>query len=148
MNRSKFLSNGSRMKTSPIPVQRTMRPSGHRVLTSFEPGKSIPVMAIPLLREDSVAGAQFNVVFEMKETVEVLMNAVNARVLTYLVPRTAFDRFEGLDSINKSYSGEPPLVGQPVVPWFEERDAPAQGANAILKKMGKHARPGTKINTD
>lgn len=148
MNSSKFLSNASRMKTSPIPVQRTMRPSGHRILTSFEPGKSVPVMAIPLLREDAVAGAQFNVVFEMKETVEVLMNAVNARVLTYLVPRTAFDRFDGLDSINKSYSGEPPMAGQPVVPWFEEMVAPAHGANAILKKMGKHARPGTKINTD
>lgn len=136
------------MKTSPIPVQRTMRPSGHRVLTSFEPGKSIPVMAIPLLREDAVAGAQFNVVFEMKETVEVLMNAVNARVLTYLVPRTAFDRFDGLDSINKSYSGEPPMAGQPVVPWFETMVAPAHGTNAILRKMGKHARPGTNINTD
>lgn len=136
------------MKTTPIPVQRTMRPSGQRILTSFEPGKSVPVMAIPLLREDAVAGGQFNVVFEMKETVEVLMNAVNARVLTYLVPRTAFERFDGLDSINKSYSGEPPMAGQPVVPWFEEMDAPAHGANEILKKMGKHARPGTKINTD
>ena len=150
VNSKKFLSNGSRMKTSPIPVQRTMRPSGHRVLTSFEPGKMVPVLAIPLLREDSVAGAQFNVVFEMKETVEVLMNAVNARVLTYLVPRTAFERFDGLDSINKSYSGEPPMAGQPVVPWFETTVVQPGGfvPGSILHKMGKHGRPGTQINTD
>ena len=139
--------SGARMKTTPIPVQRTMRPHAHRVLTSFEPGKMVPVMAIPLLREDAVRGAAFQIAFEMKETVEVLMNAVNARVMVYLVPNTALDRFDGLDSINKSYEGVPPMDGQPVVPWFETMVAPAHGANAILKKMGKHARPGTNINT-
>lgn len=138
----------TRTKTTPIPVQRTTRPSSHRVLTSFEPGYMIPVLAVPLLREDSVAGAMYKLVFEMKETVEVLMNGVNARVMTYLVPRTAFARFDGLDSINKSYAGLPPMEDADVVPWFEQMDAPAHGANAILRKMGKHARPGTKINTD
>lgn len=136
------------MKTTPIPVTRTIRPIGHRVLTSFEPGYSVPVLAIPLLREDAVAGAQFSVAFEMKETVEVLMNAVNARVMVHLVPKTAFERFDGLDSINKSYEGLPPMDGADVVPWFETMTAPAHGANAILKKMGKHARPGTTINTE
>ena len=148
MNRNKFLMSGSRMRTTPIPVQRTTRPSAHRVLTSFEPGYMVPVMAMPLLREDSVAGAAFRIAFEMKETVEVLMNAVNARVLTYLVPKTALARFDGLDSINKSYEGVPPMDGAEVVPWFETMAAPAHGANAILKKMGKHARPGTTINTE
>ena len=138
----------TRTKTTPIPVQRTTRPSSHRVLTSFEPGYMIPVLAVPLLREDSVAGAMYKLVFEMKESVEVLMNGVNARVITYLVPRTAFARFDGLDSINKSYAGLPPIEDADVVPWFEQMDAPAHGANAILRKMGKHARPGTKINTD
>lgn len=144
------LTNGgaTRMKTTPIPVQRTTRPSMHRILTSFEPGYQIPVMAMPLLREDSVAHATFRIAFEMKETVEVLMNAVNARVLTYLVPKTALERFDGIDSINKSYEGLPPIEGQPVVPWFETMVAPAHGANAILKKLGKHAKPGTNINTE
>ena len=108
----------------------------------------IPVLAVPLLREDSVFAAMYDVVFEMKETVEVLMNGVNARVMTYLVPKTALARFDGLDSINKSYSGLPPVEGGDVVPWFETMVAPAHGANAILKKMGKHARPGTTINTE
>ena len=138
----------NRLKTTPIPVQRTTRPSMHRILTSFEPGYMVPVMAMPLLREDSVAGAAFRISFEMKETVEVLMNAVNARVLTYLVPKLAFERFSGLDSINKSYEGIPEVEGGDVVPWFDTMTAPAHGANAILKKMGKHARPGTTINTE
>ena len=148
MKRSPFIGLPTRTKTTPIPVQRTTRPSAHRVLTSFEPGKMVPVLAIPLLREDSVAGAVMKLVFEMKETVEVLMNGVNARVMTYLVPKTALARFDGLDSINKSYEGLPPIDGADVVPWFETMVAPAHGANAILKKMGKHARPGTTINTE
>ena len=144
------LTNGgaTRMKTTPIPVQRTTRPSMHRILTSFEPGYQVPVMAMPLLREDSVAHATFRVAFEMKETVEVLMNAVDARVLTYLVPKTAFERFDGIDAINKSYEGQPPMEGQPVVPWFDTMVAPAHGINAILKKLGKHAKPGTTINSE
>lgn len=139
---------GNRLKTTPIPVQRTTRPSMHRVLTSFEPGYMVPVLAMPLLREDSVASAMFRLSFEMKETVEVLMNAVNARVLTYLVPKTAFERFDGLDAINKSYEGKPNVEGGAVIPWFDTMAAPAHGANAILKKMGKHAKPGTTINTE
>lgn len=138
----------ARTKTTPIPITRTTRPNATRVLTSFEPGYMVPVLAVPLLREDSVFSAMYDVVFEMKETVEVLMNGVNARVMTYLVPKTALARFDGLDSINKSYAGLPPVEGGDVVPWFETMVAPAHGANAILKKMGKHARPGTTINTE
>lgn len=150
-NAGAALTNGgaTRMKTQPIAVQRTTRPSIHRILTSFEPGYMIPVMTMPLLREDSVASAAFRIAFEMKETVEVLMNAVNARVLTYLVPKTALARFSsGIDTINRSYEGIPEYEGGSVVPWFETMAAPAHGANAILKKLGKHAKPGTLINTD
>lgn len=141
------MTSGQRMKTTPIPVQRTTRPSVHRVLTSTEPGKMLPVMYIPLHREDSCIGT-FRIAFEMKETVEVLMNGVHARVLTYLVPKTALDRFTGLDSINKSYAGLPVIEGGAVTPWFETMTAPSHGSNAIFKKMGIHARPGTTINTE
>lgn len=140
---------GNRMRTTPIPVQRTTRPSSHRILTSFEPGYMIPVMAMPLLREDSVAGAAFRVSFEMKETVEILMNSVNARVMTYLVPKTALARFGGsIDHVNKSYEGLPLIEGEAVTPWFETMVGPAHGANAVLKKMGKHVRPGQTMNTE
>lgn len=144
-----MMSPSARTRTQPLPMQRTVRPSTHRIITSFKPGLMIPVAAIPLLREDSVASAAFRFAFEMKETIELLMNSVNCRVLTYFVPRTAFDRFDGMDAINKSYAGLPPAEGADVVPWFETMAAPAtHGGNAILKAMGKHTRPGTTINTD
>lgn len=138
----------TRMKTTPLAVNRTTRAIEHRVLTSMPAGKMVPLAAIPLLREDSVSGARFQLGFEMMETVEVLMNAVNMRVMAYLVPKLAFERFDGLDSLNKSYAGQPPMDGQPVVPWFEPLAAPAHGANEIFTYMGKHFKPGDPINAE
>lgn len=137
-----------RTKTSPIPVQRTTRVSNQRVLTSLNAGKMVPVMAIPLLREDSVSRASFRIGFEMEETVELLMNAINVRVLTYLVPKLAFERFDGLDAINRSYEGVNFANGQAPPAWFDTMVAPAVGANPILLALGKHFRPGTTINTE
>lgn len=139
----------TRLKTQPIPVQRTTRPSAHRVLTSLPAGKMVPLLAIPMLREDAITGASFRVTFEMMETVELLMNAINVRVMAYLVPNLAFDRFDGMDDLNRSYQGVPRREGEPVVPWFETMPAPADiPAEAhILHYMGKHARAGTTINT-
>lgn len=138
----------TRLKTTPLAVNRTTRGSEHRVLTSMPAGKMVPLAAIPLLREDSVSSARFQLGFEMMETVEVLMNAVNMRVMAYLVPKLALERYDGLDSLNKSYAGQPPMEGQPVVPWFEPMVAPAHGANEILTYMGKHFKPGDPINSE
>lgn len=137
-----------RTKTTPIPVQRTARVSAHRVLTSLNAGKMVPLLAIPLLREDSVTSARFRVGFEMEETVELLMNAINVRVMTYLVPKLAFERFDGLDSINRSYEGVAFADGDPAVPWFDTMVAPTPGSNPILLAMGKHAKAGTTINSE
>lgn len=136
------------MKTTPLPVQRTKRMIDIRALTSMPAGKMVPIAAIPLLREDSVSSAQFQMGFEMMETVEVLMNAVHVRTMAYLVPKLALERFDGLDAINKSYSGLPPMEGQPVVPWFEPMVAPAHGANDVFTYMGKHFKPGDAINAE
>ncbi|AXH76134.1 MAG: major capsid protein [Microviridae sp.] len=137
----------TRMKTTPIPVQRTRRPIEQRILTSLNAGKMVPLMAIPLLREDSLSGGSFRVSFQMSETVEILMNAINVRVLTYLVPKLAFDRFNGIDEINRSYEGIPREEGGPVIPWFETMTANS-AAGGILQTMGKHAKVGAQINTD
>lgn len=142
------LAVGNRLKTTPIPINRTTRAIDHRVLTSMPAGKMVPLAAIPLLREDSVSSARFQIGFEMMETVEILMNAVNMRVMAYLVPKLALERFDGLDSLNKSYAGLPPMEGQPVVPWFEPMAAPAHGANEIFTYMGKHFKPGDPINAE
>ncbi|AXH75497.1 MAG: major capsid protein [Microviridae sp.] len=137
----------NRTKTSPIPVQRTTRASQHRVLTSLPAGKMVPIAVIPLLREDSISSGSFTFGFEMNETVELLMNAVNVRVMAYLVPNLALDRFDGLDSLNKSYEGVPLVEGGPVTPWFEMGAAPIRGGAPVLEYMGKHYKPGAQINT-
>lgn len=138
----------NRMRTSPIPVQRTSRTLMHRTLTSMNAGFMTPIMAIPLLREDSVTRGQFRFAFQMEETVEILMNAINVRLMAYLVPKLAFDRYDGLDSLNKSYEGIPLVDGGAVTPWFEMVAAPDMSANLIYKSLGKHARTGDQINTD
>lgn len=142
------LSVENRMKTNPLAVQRTRRQQQHSVLTSLPAGKMVPLAVIPLLREDSLAGGRFQIGFEMMETVEVLMNPVFVRVMAYLVPKLALERYDGLDSLNKSYMGIPPMEGQPVVPWLEPMVAPAHGANDIFTYMGKHFKPGDAINAE
>lgn len=137
-----------RTKTTPISIQRTTRPMMHRTLTSMNAGLMTPIAAIPLLREDSVTRARFRLSFEMSETVEMLMNAVNVRCMAYLVPKLAFERYDGLDSLNRSYEKQPAPGGGATVPWFSSQAAPAAGSNPILLAMGVHAKPGAQINTD
>lgn len=144
------LTNGghTRVKTTPIPLQKTARPQELRTLTSMPAGKMVPLAAIPLLREDSLPGAQIQIAFEQMETVEILMNAVNVRVLAYLVPNLAHERFGGsMDVLNRSYMGQAPYEGAAVVPFFDTMAAPAHGANDILTYMGAHFKPGDTINT-
>lgn len=136
---------GTRTKSTPIGAPRTKRPQEFRVLTSLNAGKMVPLAAIPLLREDSMRSGNFRIGFEMDETVEVLMNAVQVRVTAYLVPKLAFERFDGMDDINRSYKGEA-KGSNPVVPWFDTLTVPT--GSEILLSLGKHARVGTLINTD
>lgn len=136
-----------RLRTSPIPIQRSVRRHDLRVLTSMPAGKMVPLAVVPLLREDAVTRGAARISFEMSETAEILMNSVNVRVLAYLVPNLAFDRFISMDDLNRAYEGVPREVGDPVIPYFETMVAPAHGANAVFTYMGKHFKPGTNINT-
>lgn len=138
----------NRMKTTPIPVQRTNRPSMHRVLTSMNAGKMVPIAAIPLLREDQLKSGRFALSFEMAETVEVLMNSINVRVMAYLVPKLAFERYDGMDAINKSYEGLPSHDGGPVIPWFEPMLGGGVLSNDVLYSMGLHWKEGQNHNSD
>lgn len=135
-----------RMKSTPIPVARTRRRCDIRVLSSFMPGKMIPVAAFGLLREDRLSLSRFRLNFEMMETAELLMNAVNVRVMAYLVPNLAFDRFNGIDQLNRSYMKEPETDGGTVVPFIKTATAGAVGAHPLLKAMGKHLRPSMVYN--
>lgn len=146
---SAFLSQGSigeRTRTDPIPVARTRRVLDIRNLTSIPAGKATPVAAFPLLREDRLSMTRLRLNFEMLETAELLMNAINVRVLAYLVPQLAFTRFDGIDALNRSYMGQLAAGASQVVPYFTTLTQGTHGSNAIHKYLGKHARPGQVVN--
>lgn len=137
---------GARMRTDPIPVARTRRGLDIRNLTSFMPGKMVPVAAWPLLREDRMNMSRLRLNFEQMETAELLMNAVNVRAMAYLVPFLAFDRFDGIDALNRSYMKQMAAGATQVIPFFTQLTQGPHGSNAIHKSMGLHARPGQMVN--
>lgn len=136
------------MHSSPLAVPRSLRRDEKRGLTSFKAGFVAPLAVFPLLREDAVRRGDLAVMVEMKETAELLLNAVYAKVQVHLVPFLAFPRFNGsMDILNRSYMGEPPLEGEAVIPFIETVVKGAHEAEEILKVLGLHARPGDNINT-
>lgn len=137
----------SRTQTTPIATPRTTRPHVARGLTSIPAGKMTPLWAIPLLREDALERFNFRLTFEMMETAEILMNAVNVFVKAYLVPHLAFERFSGQDELDRSFAGLPNQEGGPVTPYFQYTAGPAVGANKIHEYMGKHVKQGVSYNT-
>ena len=138
----------SRTRTEAIVAPRTMRRHSARGITSLPAGKMVPLAAFPILREDSVRSGRLRFSFEMMETAEVLMNAINVRCMAYFVPMLALDRFNGsMDQLNLSYEGKPPLEGKQVVPFIEQVDFGAHGANDIYRYLGLHGRPTQKVNS-
>lgn len=136
-----------KMSTTPIAVPKSTRIHTATALTSLPAGKMVPIAAFPLLREDSVISGRLRFSFESMETAEILMNAINVRVMAYLVPTLAFERFEGsMDQLNRSWSGEA-FKGLPVVPYVETKAFGASGANQIYKYLGLHAKPTAMVNT-
>lgn len=136
----------SRTSTTPLAVPRTVRNHDITVLTSLPAGRMVPVAAIPLLREDS-ARVRMSMAFQMMETADLLINEINVSVKAYLVPNLAFERFQGMDDLNRAYENKPPRDGLPVIPYIERMAAKAHGADQILKYLGAHAKPGDQINT-
>lgn len=136
-----------RTKTSPLNVPRTRRGHYIRTLTSLPAGKMVPIVMSPMLREDTLTRGMVRFTFEMYETAEVLLNAVNVTVKAYLVPWLAMDRFESLDEFNKSYEGLPYRSGDAVIDFFETDVMPAHGTHEIYKYAGLHAQPGSNVNT-
>jgi hypothetical protein len=137
-----------RKATQPLATPRTMRRHSARGITSLPAGKMVPLAAFPLLREDAVRSGRLRFSFEMMETAEVLMNAINVRVMAYLVPFLALERFNGsMDQLNLSYQGQPPLEGKDVVPFIETAAFGEHGANAVYKYLGLHGGEEQLVNT-
>lgn len=138
----------NRTHTAPIQTPRTMRRQSARGITSLPAGKMVPIAAYPLLREDAIRSGRLRFSFEMMETAEILMNAVNVRVMAYLVPTLALERFNGsMDQLNLSYEGKPPMEGEQVVPFIEQAAFGEHGSNAIYKYLGLHGREEQLVNT-
>ncbi len=137
-----------RTRTDALSFPRSIRRHNARAITSLPAGKSVPIFASGLLREDAVRSGRLRFQFEMMETAEIIMNPINVRVMAYFVPMLALDRFQGsMDILNRSYKGEPPMDGETPIPFIETAAFGAHGANAIYKHLGFHGRPDQLVNT-
>lgn len=139
-----------RTRTSPIPTDRTVRVLEHRTVTSIPAGLMTPLVAFPLLREDALRMSRYRFNFEMMETAELLANGVVVTVMAYVVPHLAFDRFDGMDSLNRSYQKQPAYDGGPVTPFFQGSTVPigpqSGSNNAVLYHLGEHFAAGGTYN--
>lgn len=138
----------NRTRTDALTFPRSIRRHNARAITSFPAGKSVPIFAGGLLREDAVRSGRLRFSFEMMETAEIVMNPINVRVMAYFVPMLALDRFQGsMDILNRSYKGEPAVDGGAVIPYIETQAFGAHGANAVYKALGFHGRADQLVNT-
>lgn len=128
------------INSTPIPVRKSIREDYIRVLTSGPCGKILPICYVPLLREDRVSSANLRVRVDMKETAELLVNAVNVSVQAWFCPFLASDRFNGLDQLNRSYSGIAETAPAGWIPWVPAYTF--QPTHEIPKTMGYHDTPG------
>jgi len=84
---------------------------------------------------------------EMMETAETLFNGVNVTVNAHLVPKLAFDRFNGMDDLNRSYQGVPREDGETPIPFIETHTF-SQADNEFYKTLGMHAQGSATVNRD
>lgn len=137
-----------RTSTTPLRVPRSHRLHTARSLTSLPAGKMVPVTAIPLLREDAIRSGRLRYSFEMMETAEILMNAVYVHLSAYLVPTLAFERFSGMDALNRAWEGVKEREGDAnPVPYVETETFGAYAENDIYVYLGLHGRADQTVNT-
>lgn len=136
-----------RMETDPVPVVRQTRKFPLRAVTTLKPGRFMPVATFNVLREDSVQGV-IPFAVEMRETYELLLNAVNLRVSAFFMPHVAFPRFEKNPTFfQKSYQGVIPMAGKPLIPFIATHAYGTAGANAVYKALGMFEPAATQVNT-
>jgi hypothetical protein len=139
--------NQNNLLTTPLTPKRSTRIDQKTVITSGNAGKIIPVACIPLLREDGVKRSRMQIAVEMMETAETLFNGVNVTVNAHLVPKLAFDRFNGMDDLNRSYQGVPREDGETPIPFIETHTF-SQADNEFYQTLGMHAQGSATVNRD
>lgn len=130
--------------TDPIILPRTLRVDRGRFATSGKAGKIIPLMFAPILREESILRGGVSYTVEMAETPALLMNAVNVTSHVWFWPFLAAERFNGMDSFNRSYAGLPETEGGAVIPFFERDEIDT--SKEFWKTMGIHPEADGKVN--
>ncbi|MER8649915.1 hypothetical protein [Mesorhizobium sp. M1121] len=135
----------NRMLTTPIMVNRSNRIHTARGITSLPAGKCVPIAAVPLLREDAVRSGRLRFTFEMMETAEILMNAVYVSVKAYLVPWSAFTRFDSVDAVNRAYDGTEQYTGGPVQNFVARELHNSATPDDIKVYLGLHAKTGDTV---
>lgn len=132
------------IQTSPIAVEKSVRGDEIRSLTSTMGGVIVPLCYIPVLREESITRGDLRIAFDMAETIHPLLNSVNVTAHAYFVSNLAFERFDGMDSLNRSYQGIPEPYNATVIPFIKTM-AFANGAG-VWRKLGVHWPEGAAIN--
>lgn len=133
------------ISSTPISVEKTIRGDEIRALTSCRAGKIVPLAFVPLLREDRVSRGSINLSFKMAETVHPLMNAVNVTAMLHFIPFSAFERFNGMDEFNRSYTGQPEAHNSQVIPFFQTVNFASTAP--FWKTLGVHWKEGQPINS-
>ena len=138
--------DGNRQSVQPLRMPRSLR--GHELSATgtMAAGRMVPIGYAGLLREDAVRRGMVRYSFEMQETAEILMNAVHCTVQAYLVPYLAFERFDGMDQLNRSYMGVPEREGEQPIPFFATEVRGAIGSNPVLENLGLHGAETDTIN--
>lgn len=139
-------------RTTPQPYARTVRNDFKRVITTGFGGQFMPIVAVPLLREDRLLSTTYRFAFDMAETSQMLINPVRVAVHMWFVPKLAFERFLDLGHLNRSYFGKQEVDGS-VTPWFQTHeidDGHAQNPETLpfYRMLGAHSTPGRVVNTD
>jgi len=132
------------LKKTPVAHIKTRRIDKVSVVTTSQPGRMVPLKAIPLLREDGLLNSRVTLNVQMAETAQMLLNPVRVSTAAYFVPKLAFERFLDMGTIDRSYNKQPE-IDDTVVPWFRPDTDPA---SPVLQTLGVHVPPGDDFNDD
>ncbi|MCV6609664.1 MAG: hypothetical protein OIF55_02715, partial [Amphritea sp.] len=90
-------------KVLPTRVKKSLSKHTTTHFSTQRAGVVHPIDCIPVLRGDRVQYGTVRVNLTLNQTVKLLQNAVNVVVEAVYVPMLAFDRFDGLDDLNRAY---------------------------------------------
>lgn len=143
----------ARQNTQPVAFGKTRRYDQAVTMSSGDAGVVLPVTYIPLLRGDSASGT-LGIDIDLAEMPKPLVNAVQANVQLWFVPKPAFPQFAGYDEFMHSYQGLPiKSLGQAdrnPPPFFNTVSASSRDKyrnSTFLRTLGIHL-PANPANTD